>query len=81
LAGVLVNGNPASNVNQGGQSVVWTNIECSGYSSGTIVLDSAVRRVQVTHHDSSVKFTGYLAGGADRESYCVTVAQDLPDLP
>lgn len=55
-------------------------IDFSGYTALDLELnEGGIHSYTLSHTGSSVRFSGYLVGIADRESYCVSIGPHLPD--
>ena len=60
--------------------VATRTIAFSGYTAIDLELnDNGIRSFTLSHTDPSVRFSGYLVGIADRESYCVPIGPHLPE--
>lgn len=76
-----INGNEiasATGVNQlSSQAIAF-----SGYTAINLELvTGGTNSYTLTHTSTNTRFSGYLVGIADRESYCVSIGPKLPELP
>lgn len=76
--GLLLNGNPLGQ-NSFISSVASRAIDDSEFIAIDMTLNQGgLNSYTISHSNSSARFSGYLIGIADRESYCVPVGVDLP---
>jgi len=78
-AGIRINGETIADADFVTQ-VDTRTIDFSGYTALDLELnEGGIHSYTLSHTGSSVRFSGYLVGIADRESYCVSIGPHLPD--